>query len=102
MSSLLQLQDWYLDQCDGDWEHDYGIEIGTLDNPGWSFKVNLQGTGLENIRFAPSDHGVGSQSIADDTDWWTTKVEDGLFIGYAGPKHLATLIDIFLRWANQK
>ncbi|MDP8910052.1 MAG: immunity 53 family protein, partial [Chloroflexota bacterium] len=34
-------------QCDGDWEHSYGVEICTLDNPGWSVKVDLQGTELK-------------------------------------------------------
>jgi hypothetical protein len=26
------LMRWYLAQCDNDWEHGYGIEIGTLDD----------------------------------------------------------------------
>lgn len=30
------LQKWYKSQCDGDWEHEYGIKIETVDNPGWS------------------------------------------------------------------
>jgi ribosomal protein L37E len=35
---LSKLSDWYAAQCDGDWEHEFGIHIGTLDNPGWSVK----------------------------------------------------------------
>jgi hypothetical protein len=31
---LKRLQDWYVSQCDGGWEHTYGISIDTLDNPG--------------------------------------------------------------------
>jgi hypothetical protein len=31
---LRWLQDWHAGQCDGDWEHSYGVDIGTLDNPG--------------------------------------------------------------------
>jgi len=35
MQNLLQfLQEWYLEQCNGDWEHEFGIKIETLDNPG--------------------------------------------------------------------
>jgi len=30
-----RIQDWYRRQCDGDWEHSYGVKIETLDNPGW-------------------------------------------------------------------
>ncbi|GAB2777907.1 Imm53 family immunity protein [Amycolatopsis magusensis] len=41
------LQDWYADQCNGDWEHEFGIRMGTLDNPGWWFEVDLVDTDLE-------------------------------------------------------
>lgn len=27
MDSLKWLQEWYIQNCDGDWEHCYGIEI---------------------------------------------------------------------------
>ena len=42
------LQDWYLAQCNGDWEHEFGIKIDTLDNPGWSVVIDLLGTNYEN------------------------------------------------------
>ncbi|GHB54781.1 hypothetical protein GCM10010331_48120 [Streptomyces xanthochromogenes] len=32
---LDRLQSWYSAQCNGDWEHEWGIKIDTLDNPGW-------------------------------------------------------------------
>ena len=38
-NALQSLQDWYLAQCNGDWEHTYGVSIGTLDNPGWTLDV---------------------------------------------------------------
>jgi len=38
------LQKWYADHCDGDWEHEYGIVIETLDNPGWSIVIDLKNT----------------------------------------------------------
>jgi len=31
---LTWLMNWYVAQCDGDWEHRFGFEIGTLENPG--------------------------------------------------------------------
>jgi hypothetical protein len=42
--ALYLLQRWYVAQCNGEWEHSYGIEIGTLDNPGWSLRVDLKDT----------------------------------------------------------
>ncbi len=47
MDSITWIQEWYASQCDGDWEHQCGVEIGTLDNPGWFLKVNLEETDLE-------------------------------------------------------
>ena len=42
MADLLKvLQQWYQSKCDGTWEHMYGVEIDTLDNPGWT--VSLTG-----------------------------------------------------------
>ncbi len=41
------LQNWYRDQCDGNWEHNYGIVISTIDNPGWDVKVDLSYTSTE-------------------------------------------------------
>lgn len=31
---LERLERWYAAQCNGDWEHTYGVKIGYLDNPG--------------------------------------------------------------------
>jgi hypothetical protein len=52
MSDLIsQLEEWYFSQCDGDWEHDEGITIGTLDNPGWYVRVSLAGTSVSGLPF---------------------------------------------------
>ena len=48
---LMWLSEWFSHQCDGDWEHEYGIRIGTLDNPGWRLRISLIGTNLENKEF---------------------------------------------------
>lgn len=48
---MKRLQDWYASQCNGDWEHTYGISLSTLDNPGWSLKVDLTNTYLSDRRF---------------------------------------------------
>ncbi|MGW1432997.1 Imm53 family immunity protein [Streptomyces sp. NPDC002431] len=41
------LQGWYSAQCDEDWEHEWGVRINTLDNPGWSVRIDLEDTDLE-------------------------------------------------------
>ena len=42
---------WFYAQCDGDWEHGKGIQIGTLSNPGWFIKINIEETVLESKPF---------------------------------------------------
>ena len=41
------VEDWYQSNCNGDWEHQYGITIETTDNPGWSVKIDLKNTIFE-------------------------------------------------------
>jgi hypothetical protein len=43
------LQSWYASQCDGEWEHEFGIKIATSDNPGWHVKVDVRETELEGV-----------------------------------------------------
>lgn len=70
---LADLQAWYAAQCDGDWEHSYGVKIGTMDNPGWSLKVDLTDTLLEDKEFAP----VKTEEVAGL--WLDCQVQDKKF-----------------------
>lgn len=46
MSSIIQwLQDWTKSQIDGDWEHELGISISMLDNPGWILSADISNYG---------------------------------------------------------
>ena len=42
------LEQWYLRQCDGEWEHGFGVEISTIDKPGWSANIDLHNTPKQN------------------------------------------------------
>ncbi|WP_209980006.1 Imm53 family immunity protein [Paenibacillus eucommiae] len=42
---------WYAENCDGDWEHCYGIRVSTIDNLGWAIDIQLEGTYLEDMDF---------------------------------------------------
>ncbi len=56
-------------QCDGEWEHDYGIKIETLDNPGWLVSIDLLGTDLEDKSFPTIAQGVGAKSNPRSPTW---------------------------------
>jgi len=100
MSSLQELQEWYLSQCNEDWEHTYGVSIETLDNPGWSLEVELTDTYLEAKEFNEQSYGVGNEAESSGENWIICKVKDNKFIGYGGPRKLEEIINVFLWWAK--
>jgi hypothetical protein len=101
MNSLHELQEWYLSQCNENWEHTYGVSIGTLDNPGWSLEVDLTGTNLNDIEFKELSYGVSKEPETSGHDWIHCKVKDHKFSGYGGPRKLEEIINVFLVWAKQ-
>jgi len=83
------LQSWYTSQCDGDWEHQQGITIATLDNPGWSVEISLEGTVLaDRLSIA------GEQHFSED-NWLVYEIKDLKFQGFCGPRNLSQLLDVF-------
>ncbi|GLH81242.1 hypothetical protein SSBR45G_61510 [Bradyrhizobium sp. SSBR45G] len=91
---LKALQDWYASQCNGRWERQYGIKIGTLDNPGWTLRIDLSFTALAERAFTE----VKVQGD-DDDDWCHCRVRGNVFEAFCGPGHLDDVISIFLAWA---
>lgn len=102
MNEIIEIQNWYKTQCNGDWEHSYGVKIDTLDNPGWSLSVDIVGTLLERTPFIPIEHGVDEVSHPMSADWYVCKIEKGQFKAFSGPDHLSTIMKIFLKWAKNE
>jgi hypothetical protein len=90
MELIEQIQAWYAAQCDGDWEHQYGVSIETLDNPGWSVTIDLSGTSLENIRFQTYQENKGEE------DWIFCETNGNKFIGRGDAAKLQTILEIFV------
>lgn len=100
MDAIGQLQEWYLSQCNGDWEHTYGVRIDNIDNPGWRLIVELTDTYLENVDFTEHKYGTTEHAGQDIQDWLICKVEERKFVGYGGPRKLEEMINVFLIWAR--
>jgi hypothetical protein len=94
MTNLARLQTWYLSQCDGDWEHSYGIAIATLDNPGWSVDIALEDTSLEERRFEPM------RIERSEGDWLFVSRSPEKFKIRCGPNNLEEGLGIFCDWAG--
>jgi hypothetical protein len=106
---LSWLQQWYSEQCDDEWEHGSGITIETIDNPGWSVKIRVEGTELASAQFEPV------KSALSETDWIQCRVaerKNGLlpnsspnyrrFEGFGGALNLGDIIKIFRTWVEAK
>lgn len=103
---LTWLTQWYLAQCNEDWEHDFGVTIDTLDNPGWSLSIDLDGTALEGQAFEPvydrvseEEHPV--QGNDGDVPWLVCRVEGSKFKALGGPRDLGRMIQTFRSWAER-
>ena len=100
MDTLQEIQKWYLSQCNDDWEHQNGVSIDTLDNPGWRLEINLNETDLENVIFNEVSKGITKDSETSGDNWYNCKVENNKFIGHGGPHKLEEILNIFLKWSN--
>jgi hypothetical protein len=88
------LQKWYQSHCNGDWEHDSRIHIGTIDNPGWSLTINLQNTELEGKKFQEIEIN------RSENDWLFCTVKGSLFEGRCGSDNLNEVLQSFRSWAE--
>ena len=82
MDELEWLQQWYRSHCNGDWEHKYGVEVRTLDNPGWRLIADLGGTGAESRSLAKVE------IERSDDDWLHYWVEKKRFHAAGAPLNL--------------
>jgi hypothetical protein len=87
---LTRLQNWQLINCDGDWEHGYGVSIETLDNPGWRVKINLVDTCLENLDYE-------KQFENGTFDWLFIKINEKVFEASGDTNKLTTILEIFFK-----
>ncbi len=95
MNKVARLSAWYAAQCNDEWHEDNGIEINTLDNPGWVLKVDLGGTSLEKTVY---------QEVKIDRseeDWVVARRSGITFEAFGGANNLEEIIEIFLNWAEE-
>lgn len=89
------IQEWFLENCDGDWEHAQNFIITTIDNPGWGVTVNLLGTKLEEKHFSTINVNRGVN------DWYYCIVKNHQFQGDGGPQNLIDILKTFINWIHE-
>ena len=90
------LENWYSSQCDGSWEHFYGIKIETLDNPGWEVEIDLCETELINKPFVEIDRDIS------DNDWLSCRLQNNKFEGFGDVSKLYEILEIFRKWVESE
>jgi hypothetical protein len=83
------LENWYSENCDGNWEHDFGIKINTLDNPGWEVIIDLTDTG----KILPDEEWRMFE--INSNDWYGYKIKNNTFNAAGDPKKLNLLLNLF-------
>lgn len=96
MNILLWIQKWYKEQCDGDWEHLYGVTIETLDNPGWSVDIELSDTIFEGNEFKTL------QIHKEESDWIHCAIKDNVFRGRGDSNKLEKILMVFKEWVEEQ
>ncbi len=82
---LEALMGWYNANCDGDWEHSYGVKIETTEEGGWLFQADLADTAYA------TDDLARRESRRSDADWLVVEIHDGAYRASGGG---CSLIDI--------
>lgn len=95
MNIINDIQMWYKNSCNGDWEHGGGFNIENIDNPGWLVKCDIEGTTLEGLSFKEVEIYRESED-----NWLFCKVENNVFIGSGGPLKLEKILKIFIDWTK--
>lgn len=97
LSILEWLQKWYLRNCDGDWEHMFGVSIKITNAPGWKVWIDLEETELE-------DKNLMANCIKKtECDWLEYKIDRERYqvlLGTCSLKNLNELLEIFKNWVN--
>jgi hypothetical protein len=102
MGVLTSLIQWYAAQCNGEWEHRYGISIESCDNPGWWVKIDLAGTSLEGRDFARVSENVDENGFQLGDRWLDCRLNEGVWDGGGDETKLARILTIFLGWAESR
>jgi hypothetical protein len=91
-NAIALLEKWYLERCNGEWEHHWGISIETLDNPGWRMRIDLRETRAENKVLEKT------RIERNESDWVIYWAIEHRFEAACGPLNLSEAIHIFLNW----
>jgi hypothetical protein len=95
-----RLEQLLVSLSNGEWEHDMGITIENLDNPGWLIRISLNGTEFQDISVDPR---IVERS---EHDWLQVKTEiddhDKFLTSACGPQNLREALEVMFAILDRK
>ena len=89
MEILEWIQDWFKDNCDGDWERSGTIQITSTDNPGWEVEIDISKTSVANLTLDRILNENGKE------DWYGITIENQKFSAIGDSGKLKFLLGLF-------
>jgi hypothetical protein len=89
------LQAWFVAHCDGNWEQEYGVTIGTVEDPGWEVRIDVVGTALAGS-VIPRERTARAPE-----DWFEVWCDGYTFHAVGGPQNLDELLGSFVSFAER-
>lgn len=89
------LINWRNSQCNGDWEHSFGVHLTTsTDKPGWHLKIDVAETNLERAALEQIS------AWRSNDDWYSYEVKNSVFAGKGGVENLSDILHGFRAYAK--
>ncbi|WP_406493161.1 immunity 53 family protein [Streptomyces sp. NBC_01604] len=88
------VQAWYAANCDGEWEHEFGIRMATTDNPGWHIEIDVSETELEGVLVERVRHEL------PDGEWMISWSDGAVFHAACSPLALCYVDELFMTLAQ--
>ena len=97
MNKMLKwLMNWFHSNCGDGWESDHGVDIKTLENPGWCVVIDLACTSVSSSNFTEIRIDNG------DNDWLFCCKRDDQFYGAGDTSKLEVILVIFKEWVDSQ
>ena len=88
------VQRWFISNCNGDWEHGYGINMEYTKETGWYVYFNVNHTSMYDCKFDKKDK-KGKKK------WLTFEVNENSFIGRGDSSKLEEILQTFHDWVEE-
>ncbi len=92
--NFIWLMYWFWSQCNGDWEHEYGIVLDTTSEGKWKLDISISNSILDGVEFISNDF------IANAGNEVECKFDNQSLVVYADTQNIIRVLQSFRAWAE--